>query len=331
MAATDPLGTASVTLDPSEWCRIMSGLFVQGGTNGWGIRSGIHPGGGDKATISGMTVTIADFKGALHVPVISTVGVKMFYGTSTTFAVPTAHASLTRIDKIYVRVWDADVDPDGLYKCDLVYLTGTAGSGAPAIPTDRLVVQFATVTITAGSSTPSIVYDAPYLALHSGVIPCRTTAELPTLGLYEGMLADIQADNKIVRYSGSGSVWDEIARVPTLVTSGYSAATGWATSALRAKVITGPVVVGLVSMTRTGADLTGGADGNISPDTAIVTLPASLFPNSTAYVSCGNGSGNGECSVSTAGVVSLRSWTGENTITSSSAAMRIQLCYEAAA
>lgn len=331
MASTEPRGTASVSLDPSEWCRIQSLYFPKGGTNAWGARSGIHPGGGDKATISGMTVTVADFCGVVHRPITSVVGVKEFYGTSVQYTVPTAHASLSRTDIIYVRVWDTDIDGDGLYKCETVYLTGTAGSGTPAIPTTKLTVQFATITVPAGSTTPTIVYDAPLLGLHTGILPARSTTELPTAGLYEGMYADDQTNNRLLRYSGSGSVWDEVARVPVSVTSGYSASTGWATSALRAKVITGPVVVGLVSMTRTGADLTGGADGNISPDTPVVTLPSSLFPLNTAYVACGNGSGMGECSISTAGVVSLRSWTSNNTITSASAALRIQLCYEAAA
>lgn len=330
MASTEPRGTASVSLDPSEWCRIQSLYFPKGGTNAWGARSGIHPGGGDKATISGMTVTVADFCGVVHRPINSTVGVKEFYGTSVQYTVPTAHASLSRTDVIYVRVWDTDIDGDLLYKCETVYLTGTPGSGTPAIPTTKLTVQFATITVPAASTTPTIAYDAPLLSLHTGILPVRSTTELPTQGLYEGMYADDMANNRLLRYSGSGSVWDEVARVPISVSSGASAATGWSVSALNALITTGPVVTGIFSVTRTGADLSPSGSGNISPDTAVGTLPASLFPGSTAYASCGNGDGFGECSISTAGVVSLRAWAPGNTITSSNAPMRIVLSYKAA-
>ncbi|MEV0646106.1 hypothetical protein AB0I28_12650 [Phytomonospora sp. NPDC050363] len=306
----------------------MSNFFPQGGTNAWGARSGIHPGGGDRVTNTGMTVNVLDYKGIVHAPITSTVGVKLFYGTAQAFVVPTAHASLTRVDKVYARVWDTDIDGDGLYKADTVYLTGTAGSGAPSLPASKLVVQMATITLTGGSTSPTVVYDAPMSSLHSGILPGRTASEFPTLGLYEGMYADDAALNKLMRYSGSA--WEEIARVPTVVTGGYTAATGWSTSALSAVVTTGPIVTGVLSMNRTGGDLTY-ASGNVSPDLAVATLPASLFPLSTAYASCGNGDGFGECSISTAGVVSLRSWAPTNSLTSANAALRIVLSYRAAA
>lgn len=305
----------------------MSAKWQPGGTSGWGVRSGIRPGGGDRVAGTGtMTVNVLDMVGAVHVPVDSTIGVYEFQIPAKTHTVSTAHASQTRVDIIYVRVWDTDKDSSGLREADTVYLAGTPGGGAPSAPgSPAIAFRVATITVTANSTNPSVVYDAPYLCALGGIIVCRSSAEYPSSGLYEGMYVDDQALNQLLRYSGSA--WQEVARVPVVVTSGSSASSGWGTAAVSAVVTTGPLSAGTFSCVRTGANLVPGSDGNISPDNAMGTLPSSLWPAATRYVSCGNGDGMGECSVSTAGVISLRSWTPGNTISTGSPTMRVNLGY----
>lgn len=305
----------------------MSAKWQPGGTSGWGVRSGVRPGGGDRVAGTGtMTVNVLDMVGAVHVPVNSTIGVYEFQIPAKTHTVNTAHASQTRIDIIYVRVWDTDIDSSGLREADTVYLAGTPGGGTPSVPSSPAIAfRIATITVPALSTNPTVVYDAPYLCSLGGIIVCRSSSEYPSSGLYEGMYVDDQSLNQLLRYSGS--TWQEVARATSKVTSGSTPAANWGSAAVDATIATGPIVSGTFSVARTGANLAPGSDGNISPDNALGTLPSTLWPSATRYVSCGNGDGCGECSVSTSGVVSLRSWSPGNTISTGSPTMRVNLSY----
>lgn len=56
--------------------------------------------------------------------------------TTTTLTIGAAHASLTRIDLIAVRIRDSTYDTSGARDGGLVVIAGTPGGGAPSLPID---------------------------------------------------------------------------------------------------------------------------------------------------------------------------------------------------
>jgi hypothetical protein len=83
-------------------------------------------------------------------------------------------------------------------------------------------------------------------------------------------------------------------------------ATGFTVSAQQARVALGGKLVYInLFLTRSGADITA-TSGNIA-DTTCFTLDSTYWPTEIANGSYGNGSMDGEFTISTAGVISLRS------------------------
>lgn len=97
----------------------------------------------------------------------------------------------------------------------------------------------------------------------------------------------------------------------TTTTSGLTAATGWSVSSFQGRKVSGITFVEMF-VTRTGANITEVASntGNISPDVDMCTLPAGWCPQETINATYGNGTVDGECTISTAGVVTIRSISG---------------------
>ncbi|WP_405611387.1 hypothetical protein [Streptomyces sp. NBC_01508] len=97
--------------------------------------------------------------------------------------------------------------------------------------------------------------------------------------------------------------------------TGAVAATGWTISSFEGRRVSGVTTVNVL-VTRTGADVAQSAadSGNIAGDPTACTLPAGWRPPSTANGNYGNGTVDGEYSINTAGVVTLRSISGASGI-----------------
>ncbi|GGJ82105.1 hypothetical protein GCM10011583_12080 [Streptomyces camponoticapitis] len=95
------------------------------------------------------------------------------------------------------------------------------------------------------------------------------------------------------------------------VTVGAVAATGWSISSFEGRRKSGVTTVNLL-VTRTGADVAQSAadSGNIAGDPAVCTLPVDWRPPATANGLFGNGVVDGEFSVNIAGVIIIRSISG---------------------
>ncbi|MGH8881418.1 MAG: hypothetical protein ACRD0P_29390, partial [Stackebrandtia sp.] len=155
----------------------------------------------------------------------------------------------------------------------------------------------------------------------------RNTGEYPTAGRFDGMMAWRQDTNSLYVFDGS-STWEFLAAVPELTTSTsiVTAATGFSTSEVRLKKW-GPFLVGMVSMQRTGANITASSSGNIA-DTLVGTLAAGWRPASASYDSCGDGTANGEYRVDTDGTFTLRSWSPNASVSNASAAIRFSMRFD---
>ncbi|MFB6948887.1 hypothetical protein ACFV85_15015 [Streptomyces niveus] len=99
--------------------------------------------------------------------------------------------------------------------------------------------------------------------------------------------------------------------VEEVATAGAVASTGWSISSFEGRRVSGVTTVNLL-VTRTGADVPQSAadSGNIAGDPAVCTLPIGWRPSSTANGLYGNGIVDGEFSVNTAGVIIIRSISG---------------------
>lgn len=96
----------------------------------------------------------------------------------------------------------------------------------------------------------------------------------------------------------------------TETTSGTVDSSGFSTSSFVGRKVSGFTYVE-VFVNRTGATIaeTATNTGNIA-DTDVTTLPSGYRPQETINCICGNGSVDGEAVISTAGVITLRSISG---------------------
>ncbi|TXL91575.1 hypothetical protein [Streptomyces sp. IB2014 016-6] len=99
--------------------------------------------------------------------------------------------------------------------------------------------------------------------------------------------------------------------VEDTTSSGAVPAAGWSISSFEGRRVSGVTTVNLL-VNRTGADVAQSAadSGNIAGDPPVCTLPVGWRPPSTANGLFGNGVVDGEFSVNTAGVIIIRSISG---------------------
>lgn len=211
----DPSWIDSLSLSGAEMRRAEAMHFAANGAAA-GSNAGVRPGDpGLLVSLTGMAGTVAAGVAAVA---FAGQGVYRAYNASTaSFTVSTAHASLQRLDLVYLRVWDNAVDAGGLFKADIVYLAGTAGSGTLPTPSGTVIfIPLAQITVPAGSTTPSATDLRPVSVGPGGIAPVASAA-LATAGLYVG-----HARYNLVRQmieTWNGSAWvaqgDWVAYTPT--------------------------------------------------------------------------------------------------------------------
>lgn len=150
MAFDDPIIDGNA-LAGAEIRRADAMMLMSDGTAG-GSRGGVRPGDpGLTVSVSGVTVSVAAGVMACTYPAQ---GVYRAYNqTAWTRTADAAHATLQRIDLVYLRVWDNAVDAAGLAKADVVYLAGTPGSGTAPTPAGTLI-YLPLGSITVPATTP---------------------------------------------------------------------------------------------------------------------------------------------------------------------------------
>lgn len=195
--ADDPLWLDTLTYSGAEARRGDSMMLMANGAAG-GSTGGIRPGDpGLLVTLSGMNISVA--AGVAAVPYAGQGVYRAYNGTTWTGTVNTAHASLTRIDLVYLRVWDNAVDASGLAKADVVYLPGTAGSGvAPTPAGTQIYISLASINVPPGSTTPSATDLRPYAIAPGGIAPGGAVS-----GYYAGQYRDNPTTGALERWNGS--------------------------------------------------------------------------------------------------------------------------------
>jgi hypothetical protein len=204
----------SLTLSGLETRRVEASTVMADGT-ALGSRSGVRPGDpGLTVSLAGSTINVSagvavigySGQGTYKVAIPSSVSP----GTLTA-----AHATLPRIDLVYLRVWDNAVDASGLNQADVVYLAGTAAA-SPVAPTPagtQIYVPLATISVPAsGGGSPTVSLTVrPYTVAPGGILPSATAPGSP----YTGQFYD--DGTNLLRYNGS--TWDTYFKTPISWTS----------------------------------------------------------------------------------------------------------------
>ncbi len=183
----DPWAIDGLTLSGLEARNSDAALVMTDGT-ALGSRSGVRPGDpGLTVTLSGSTI---NYSAGVAIVAYSGQGVyrAAFPAAGSPGTLTAAHATLARIDLVYVRVWDNSVDASGLNKADVVYLAGTAAA-SPVAPTPagtQIYMPLATVNVPAsGGGSPTVSTAVrPTTTAPGGILPSATAPSSPYTGQY---------------------------------------------------------------------------------------------------------------------------------------------------
>jgi hypothetical protein len=213
VTAVDPLWINSLTYDGIE-LRQAATLSVMHNGTALGARAGVLPGtGGLAVSVVGTAITVGSGVAWVYQSGQGMYAVPLTSGASLTMNA--AHATLARIDLVYLRVWDNAVDASGLNKADAVYLAGTAAS-SPVAPTPagtQIYIQLATISVPASGGGAASVSQTvmPKTVAPGGILPSSAAPTSPYTGQY------YDDGTNLLRYNGS--TWDTYVKTPGAWTS----------------------------------------------------------------------------------------------------------------
>jgi hypothetical protein len=177
-----------------------------------GGRAGVLPGGADfTVAVAGTSLTVGP--GRAWLTASGQGAYQAVMPATRTLTRTAAHATLTRIDLVYLRVWDNAVDGSGLTQADVVYLAGTASS-SPQAPTPSgtvIYIPLATITVpsvSAGGSPSVSTAIRPATVAPGGILPATTAPSVPYVGQPWHDGTDLHLWN--------GTAWDTYQKVTTV-------------------------------------------------------------------------------------------------------------------
>ncbi|MGW8703566.1 hypothetical protein ACWGOK_42820, partial [Streptomyces eurythermus] len=117
------------------------------------------------------------------------------------------HATLNRIDLVYLRIWDTTVDASGLSKADIVYLAGTAAA-SPVAPTPSgtqiwmPLANISVLSVSNGSTASVSTAVRPVTVAPGGILPGTAVPSTPYVGQYR--------DDGTGLLRWNGSAWRQV-------------------------------------------------------------------------------------------------------------------------
>jgi hypothetical protein len=206
----DPWAIDSLVFSGLE-ARNADSAFVMANGTALGSISGVRPGDpGLTVTLAGTTINCSAGVAAVAYSGQGVYRVALPSSVSPgTYTAP--HATLNRIDLVYLRVWDNSVDASGLNKGDVVYLAGTPSSTpvAPIPAGTQIYMPLANITVLSVSngSTASVNTTVrPNTVAPGGILPTASAPSSPYTGQYYDNGTDL------LRWNGSS--WDTYFKVP---------------------------------------------------------------------------------------------------------------------
>jgi hypothetical protein len=283
MVATDPLWLPTLSYDETEMRKMDVLLAMADGTAG-GARPGIRPGDiGLAVSLAGTTVNVTAGSAFVYRSGQGVYRVQMAATSPGTLSA--AHATFSRIDLVYLRVWDTAVDSTGLRKADTVYLAGTP-SGSPAAPTPgatEIYIPLAQITVpsTGGGGTGAATVSSTVRQVTvapGGILPVTSATDIAITGKYTGQARYNTVRGQIEFWNGSAwtAPGDWTSYTPTwagLTAMGSSVSTGrWSR------------VGNTIDVT---AQLVWGTGSTIGTGAITVSLPATAVGSSPRWVGTG--------------------------------------------
>lgn len=185
-------------------------LLYGGVADRLGAREGVRP-GSQAVSLAGTTITVHNIACVIYPALTNTSGPYRAALLETTFEHDPPDGTNPRKDIVVAEVKDDDEDVSGLRLARPNYVAGVPGvsPSEPSVPTGAF--KLATIDVPAsGGGAATLTYDAPLTVANGGVLPVRDSGDLPTAGLYSGMVVYNQAtDELLVR---SGTAWVTVAR-----------------------------------------------------------------------------------------------------------------------
>lgn len=198
-----------------DWRLFLSG-FVTGNTQArpFGAISGIWPGSRVNVTATSSTWSVPAHGGVLDLETSTLAGPYLYkFETAQTGPMTPAHASLWRVDSLFVTMQDpaeSDGTPAGTpADAFMRYVTGVPGAqggnrgaagGPPGVP-DRSVEHTQITVPPAGQGNPTVKVVAPLTVANGGILPMTTSAYLPN-NPYTGQAAyNAQSDRLLIQDS----------------------------------------------------------------------------------------------------------------------------------
>jgi len=191
----------------------MSGLIAKGGdfNGGFQARGGVFPNGSvsGHVSVSGMTwSTVKIVASVTH----STGGVYTVAHDVDSGSITGADPSQPRIDALDLQIQDHALDASGFARGRIVYTAGTPAAIPVAPGSTANAERIATISVPAGSTTPTILTLPRITTARGGVIPVADSTAYPTTGgRYEGMVLWDSSLDQLVVNMNNGSTWSAVA------------------------------------------------------------------------------------------------------------------------
>ncbi|KUN96202.1 hypothetical protein [Streptomyces caeruleatus] len=285
------------------------------------VRDGVIPGGDPFAATGTAAMQLQIGAGRAYVQGTDAQGAYPVANDGpVTLTFPDGDAQFARIVSVAIRVYDAlfDVQGQNLARLELVLGEPAATPTAPAMPSACLRLWDVTVPPGASAGAGGIPWASAlgdrrrYTTAAGGIIPRGWG--LGFGGAYDGQYRD--NGSVLERWNATAGEWQtyRAPRQTESTTSGFVVSSGYTLNSFTARRNPNAGVASfLLEVVRKGAQLNVDAAGNIN-DEVIGTLPSGWRPVMDAEVSVSDGFGEGTARLSTAGTITLRTWTGNGAL-----------------
>ncbi|MCQ8829866.1 hypothetical protein [Streptomyces malaysiensis] len=235
-----------------------------------------------------------------------------------TLTVTDGDAQNPRVDSLVLRVYDGLFDSEGQTAVTAELLVGEPDPSPvePALPPACLRLWSISVPAGASAGTGGINWATAladrrrYTSAYGGIVPRGWGSNWA--GAYDGQYRDNAGI--LERWNATAAMW-ETYRPPLAVeavTTGFSIASGYTLNSYSARRSNGLATI-VLEVVRKDAQLDVGAAGNIN-DEVVGTVPSGWRPPADFELSASDGFGEGTMRLTTAGALSLRTWSGEGAL-----------------
>lgn len=207
--------------------------LIAGAGNSIGARSGVRRSGSETdllvaaQTTPNMTVQVYAGQAVVQGATSTAQGAYIYtLDTATTVTIGASDPSLTRYDRLCIRIRDAAIDTSGAADGGIVVITGTPGGGVPTLPTSATYYELARVTVPGGAANigggggQGFITDMRnYTCAAGGRLTGTSAARVALAGMPPGQSYFETDTGKVYTWSGTTWAADAVTTVATKTAS----------------------------------------------------------------------------------------------------------------